>query len=635
MKQSDRKLGMGRPITRRDIVHGMGALGATMVLPGALTACSRVGDEVAAGYPPALTGMRGNHEGAFEVAHALGREGRTDWGPVEAVDDLYDLIIVGAGLSGLSAAHYFRREHPDARILILDNHDDFGGHAKRNEFEIDGETLITHGGSENMVEPEWFSDNLKSLLSDIGVHHERFETAFDQDFFRRHDLKSGLFFSRERWGEDQIVPSGFDIWGSLPTVNSDLSLEDLVAQMPISDAAKAQFLRLFTTEEDRIAHIPADEKYDFLSGISYRDFLSEHLGVTEPDVFAVLQNMTGDMGLGIESVTAYVAITYVGMPGVRAAGLPDPDDEPYIYHFPDGNASIARLLVRKMIPGIAPGHTMEDVVTAEFDYSKLDRASSNVKVRLNSTVTLVAHTGDTPSADSVDITYVQDGQAYGVRGRNCILACNNSIIPYICPELPQSQQAALANQVKQPLLYTNVLCRNWQAWKNLGVAHLYSSDTYHASAFLDFPVSLGDYQFSTGPDEPVVVNMQACPHSNYQGLTPHEHFRQARHELMTTSFEDIERSVRAQLGAMLGAGGFDPATDILAITVNRWSHGYAYEAPMHGLFGTHRYDESRTHIAARQRRGRITIANADAGGSAMMDVAIDQAYRAVTELLGR
>jgi len=503
MKSLDRKLGMNRSISRRDFIHGVGALSAALMFP-----VSTLAEQILAtdsnsaplmnnSYPPAFTGLRGNHVGSFEVAHQLGLMGRRNWGPVIEPDtEVYDLVVVGGGISGLSAAHFYRKENPNARILILDNHDDFGGHSKRNEFQVGGRTLLGYGGAQTLSGPSEYSDIVKGLLRDLGVDINRFENAYDQDFYKKHGLRTGIHFNKAKWGVDRIVPYGLGFYENdyLPLAESPLTAEEAVAKFPISDAAKAEFLHLLTIDEDQILEIKRDAKWDYLYNISYRDFLSKHIGIVEPEVYAVLQDMAIDIGVGIEACPASTVLDYIGMPGWDAAGLPDDDEdvEPYIHHFPDGNASIARLLVRKMIPKVAPGNSMEDIVTARFDYAKLDQDSSLVRLRLNSTVIKVKHDGGKESARRVQVSYVRDGQAFRVQARGCVLACNNSIIPYMCPELPASQREALANQVKSPILYTNVALRNWNAWKKMGIGAVVSPGSYHIVASLDFPVSLGD-----------------------------------------------------------------------------------------------------------------------------------------------
>ena len=645
MSRKDRDLGMDRPISRRDVLNGLGALAASTMIPGraladTVLALERAGDIApvsAAAYPPALTGYRGSHVGSFEVAHQLALGGRTDWGSVTEPDaDVYDLVVVGGGISGLAAAHFHRKENPKARILILDNHDDFGGHAKRNEFEAGGRTLIGYGGSQTMEEPSWYNQAAKTLLQDIGVDLKRFDTAYDHDFYTRNGLSAGIHFDKEGWGVDKLVP--FDLGNFEGTINlapSQLSPKQGVAQMPISKAAQRELLRLILNETDHMSHIPDSGKENYLRSITYRDFLVKYGDIREPEVFAFLQNLTTDSGLGIDAAQAWTAIDYLGLPGAKAAGLRRDENweeyEPYIHHFPDGNASIARLMVRQMIPGVAPGNSMDDIVKARFDYSKLDRSSSRVRLRLLSTVIRVKHDGDPKSAKRVHVTYVRGGRAYRVQARGCVLACYNMMIPKLCPELPKSQREALALQVKSPILYTNVALRNFKAWKKLGIGAVIAPGGYHVNAMLDFPVSIGGYSFAKGPEDPIVVHMERFPHRNNEGLTPREQFRAGRHELLATSFETIERNIREQLGSMLSAGGFDPARDIEGITVNRWAHGYTRGGSI--IFDGYDYKTPNApHYRARKPFGRIAIANSDSGGMAMLEVAVEQAHRAITEL---
>jgi len=636
VKNEDRNLGMDRNITRRDVIHGVGAVATTALVPGTALADAVLVAEQAGAYPPALTGLRGSHIGSFEVAHRVAREGWRNWGAAQEPDNgVYDLVVVGAGISGLSAAHFYLQENPRARVLILDNHDDFGGHAKRNEFDVGGRKIIGYGGSQTLEAPSSYPAIARKLLRDIGVDVECFDAAYDQEFFKRHDLSGGVFFDRKGWGTDRLLR--YDLGGLglyLPLASSGLSATEFVQQTPMSDAARREFLRLLTVEADRMPDMPVDAKARYLYSISYRDFLTKHIGITEPEVFAALQHLTADAGVGINAAAASTAILYSGLPGYGATGLDENHyDEPYIHHFPDGNASIARLLVRKMIPGVAPGSTMHDVVVAAFDYSKLDIAESQVRLRLNSTVVNVEHDGAAESARTVQATYVQGGQAYRITARQCILACYNTMIPSICPELPEPQRKALSHQVKTPILYTNVALRNWRAWERLGVGAFVAPGGYHVNAMLDFPVSLGDYKYSGNPDEPITVHMERFAHGTGEGLSKQERLRLGRHEMLATPFETIERHIREQLGGALAGGGFDPARDIAAITVNRWAHGYSY---MYDFINEPYYpdwnDERYPHVQARRPFGRIAIANSDSGASAMLESAVEQAHRAVAEL---
>ena len=640
MKPGDRELGLDRRISRRDLLHGFGALAASTFISGRGVAEETLplaeAGETSPAYPPARTGWRGNHVGSFEASHELAHRGRRDWGTVrEPEADVYDLVVVGGGISGLAAAHFHRKRQPNARILILDNHDDFGGHAKRNEFQVGGRTLIGYGGSQTLSGPSGYRDVVKGLLEDLRIDKKRFDTAFHHGFFKANELRSGIYFNRESWGVDRLIPYGLGIIEDyVPLAASDLTTKQAVSQMPISALAQREFLRLLVSDQDQMPEIPADAKVDYLATVSYRDFLLKHLKIRESEVFKVLQDLRGDAGVGIEAASAWGCLNTGGLPGRKAAGLPAPEPyERYIHHFPDGNASIARLLVRGMIPAVAPGNTMDDVVTARFDYSKLDHESSAVRLRLNSTVIKAQHDGDPKTAKQVLVTYIRGGHAYRVKARSCVLACDHAAIPYLCPELPAPQREALALQVKVPILYSTVALRDWRAWKKLGIGGVVAPGSYHTIAMLDFPVSLGDYSYAKNPDDPILVHMERFPHRNNQGLAPNEQHRLARRDMLLESFESIERNIRGQLAGLLSAGGFDPARDIAGISVNRWAHGYSNWG--NSLFSptyADNDDERYPHMRARKRFGRIAIANSDAAATPMLEAAVEQGYRAVSEL---
>ncbi len=633
MKRTDRLLGMHKTISRRDILHGIGGVATAAFVPGVAFSDEVLAmeDSAARYYPPSLSGMRGSHAGSFEVAHQLAREGKRDWGQLTEPDvDVYDLVVVGAGLSGLAAVHYYRKSNPDARVLIIDNHDDFGGHAKRNEFEVSGRNLVGYGGSQSLESPADFAASTKTLLEDIGVDVDRFHDVYDQRFYKRNGLTGAVFFDKQNWSVDKVVK--YDLGSlrfTLPLADSPVTVEESVANMPMSAPARKEMLRILTSKADVFGDLDEEERYEILGSISYRDYLRDYLGVTEAEVFATLQSLVTDLGADAAAVTAESAIDYIGLPGSDASGLTEDDDEPYIFHFPDGNASIARLLVRKMIPEVAPGSTMDDVVLAAFDYSKLDVVDSATRIRLNSTVVNVEHEGDPKTSRKVSVDYVGGGAQSRVYAKSCIMACYNAIIPSICTELPRD---ALRLNVKTPILYTNVALNNWRAWHKMGVGAISAPSSYHVNAMLDFPVNMGGYEFASSPDDPIVVHMERFPHKANAGLTKREQSRLGRHELLSTSFDTIERSIREQLDAMLADGGFDAARDIAGITVNRWSHGYAGRDWLEDDWYRDPNDKRYWFVQGRQAFGRIRIANSDAGASATVDSAMKEAYRAVGEL---
>jgi spermidine dehydrogenase len=610
-------------ISRRDFLNGVALTIAAGLTPAAQIAAQPLR------YPPALTGLRGQHPGSFETAHEL-RAGKTLSFDALPIEERYDLVVVGGGISGLAAAYFYRRSAgPDARILVLDNHDDFGGHAKRNEFRLDGRLVIGYGGSESIQSPKTlYSDAAKGLLRDLGVEVTRFETAFERRLYPSRGLSRGVFFAREAFGRDVLAVGDALTGADDPARRAPNAkpLADFVAGFPISATSKAQLLALQDASRDPLAGTPVDEKLRILARTSYRDYLVKICGCSE-EVANCFQGRTlGFFGLGCDAVPA-ADVRDFGYPGFRGLGLPANDSpewqEPYIYHFPDGNASLARLLVRALVPAAAPGNSMDDIVLAPFDYGKLDGDGHNVRIRLDSTCVDVRNAGD-----KVLLGYVRAGVPHRVEARHAVLACFNAVIPYIMPELSKPQREALAQNVKTPLVYTNVLVRNWHPWVALRVSDISAPMSFHSHVKLDFPVSLGGYRHARDPGEPICLHLVHVPGAPNQGLDARAQFRIGRDKLLQMTFADFEAKIRDELDRMLGAGGFASARDIAAITVNRWPHGYAYTA--NSLFDGDDYQDIVKR--ARQKAGRVTIANSDAGWDAYAHVAIDQAERAVREL---
>jgi spermidine dehydrogenase len=631
---------MDQSISRRDFLNGM-AIAVTAALPvgtalaDANNATSDPAPEAAQDapsyYPPSLTGMRGSHPGSFEAAHAV-RDGNPEPNPKDT-GEFYDLIVVGGGISGLSAAHFYRaRTSPRARILILDNHDDFGGHAKRNEYQLDGTMHLMNGGTLEIDSPRPYSAVAVGLLHTLGIDVPKLVHSTQQlKFYEQRGMRAAVFFDQETFGADKLIVG-----------DGETPYWQLLDSAPLSVHAREQIAQIQQQKTDYLPGLGSAEKKDRLSRMSYEAFLRDLVGA-DPSVLKYYHTRTmGEWGVGTDAVSA-LDCWGLGLPGFQGmqigkgsirrmgytpAGYEDTGGS-FKLHFPDGNATVARLLVRDLLPRALPGKGVENAVTARADYSQLDRDRAPIRLRLNSTATRVKHVGEPATAAQVEVTYLRDGKAFTARARGVVLACYNMMIPYLCPELPASQQEALHSLVKTPLVYTTVALRNWLAFDRLKVHSVNAPGGYHTNFRLNPHVNIGTYRSVASPQDPILLHMVRTPCK--AGLPEHDQNRAGRSELLTTTFETFERNIRSQLNRTLSSGGFDAARDITGITVNRWPHGYAPE--YNPLFDPDVPEAERPHVKGRAQFGRISIANSDAGGGAYTDSAINQAHRAVDELL--
>jgi spermidine dehydrogenase len=642
-------------VTRRKILGAIA--GTALASPGIANAVSMLTSATASGaaqresleaqdqpdyYPPTRQGMRGSHPGSFEGAHAL-RDGTLKIGDARHVDSAYDLVVVGGGISGLAAAYFYRATRPAARILILENHDDFGGHAKRNQIEVNGHTLLMNGGTFLIDSPRPYSPVSSKLLEALDIRPSTLAKRYHEaPALVDAKLGRGVFFARESFGRDVLIKVPVGEKGYRNSGGDPERWAKALRDAPISDASKRDIVRVETGVVDYFPALTAAQTMDRLSRMSYRDYLKDVVKV-EPQVLNYYQASThGEFGVGIDAEPA-LDCWGIGEPGFlglkldhrvtarmgnTAAGYSSTGGSAS-FHFPDGNATVARALVRKLVPGAAPSGPIEELVTARFDYGQLDQPGKPVRIRLNATVLNVKrHSAD----ELVDISYQQSGEFKSVSGRHCILAGYNMMIPFLLPELPEAQKAALRQLVKIPLVYTTVALRNWRAFKALGISGASCPGGFFSSFQLLPGPDIGGFSGPRSPDDPIVLHMLRAP-CLPGAPTERDQHRAGRAELLETSLEEFETQIRDQLERAFSAGRFDADKDIEAIIVNRWPHGYAYEYnPLYDPWDVP--ESSRPHVIGRQRFGPIAIANSDSGAAAYTDSAIDQAHRAVTELIG-
>ena len=528
-------------ITRRDFINGTLMVAGSSMLPFDAQGQAAMAALNPSYYPPARTGLRGSHPGSNDAAHDRAWDERSDWGPTTKLSETYDLIVVGGGLSGLAAAYFYQREHgKDKKVLILDNHDDFGGHAKRNEHTVNGHLLLGEGGSESIESPYDFGVAVGGLMDDLGVDVDRFTSTYDVDFYKRHKLAAVSYFNKKVFGQDKVVKHPFcDYPGFVEgLMRPTLSYEEAVQQTPLSKKGKEQLLRVLTGGQ-HVLDLPKDELREYVASHSYFDYLQNTLGVDDPMVLRMARHTALDYqgsgtdvlsirgalasgSLGSDPYDAWNDAMYEGdyQKYVNKDGGTYAVDPPFIHHFPDGNATLARSMVKKMIPDVGPGETAEEIVLSEFDYAELDKRTNNVRIRLNSTVVNVEHGGDPKNSDEVFVNYINDNKSYQVRGKGVVMACYNMIIPHIVPNLPAEQDAALRRLTKVPLQYTTVGLTNWRAMQEMGIGMAMCPGNIHQAVGMDYPVSMGGYEFTKSPNDPCVLHMRSCPVGDTVGAPP-------------------------------------------------------------------------------------------------------------------
>ena len=607
-------------IARRDFINGtLVAAGASM-FPFKSSSQAVIAALEPSYYPPALTGLRGSHPGSNEHAHNRAWTRQTDWGSTTDLKEEYALVVVGGGISGLSAAYFYQQQHGrDKKVLILDNHDDFGGHAKRNEHTINGFTRISYGGSQSLVQPNHAHEIVRKLLEDIGVNLDRFKTAYDTDFFKRHNLGAVTYFNKKVFGEDKVVQHPYCNYPNYVEglQGAKLSSEEAAQQAPLSDSGKEQLLRVLNGGLHKLK-VPKEELLNYTRTHLYFDYLKDTLGVNDPGVLRMARHSGLDWGSTGTELMSIAAARSCGALGFAPVAVYD-EDNPYIHHFPDGNAGVARALVKWLIPGVARGNSAEELVLAKFNYARLDKSSNTARIRLNSTVVKVEHIDEPRNSSDVSINYINDNKSYQVHAKGVVMACYNMIIPHIVSGLPEEQSAALKLQDKSPLQYTTVGLRNWRAMKALGIGVAMSPGNMHQTVLMDFPVSMGGYEYTKTSDDPCVIQMISCPYGKF-GEPRREQFREARYRMLGLQFKDYEQEIRSHLSGMFPRELFNFDRDVASISVNRWAHGYSDGGPG---------DSTRI---GRQPFGRITIANCDSAASSDAKTAMMMGHRAVNEL---
>ena len=140
--------------------------------------------------------------------------------------------------------------------------------------------------------------------------------------------------------------------------------------------------------------------------------------------------------------------------------------------------------------------------------------------------------------------YINDNKSYQIKGRGVVMACYNMMIPHIVADLPGEQDAALRLQSKSPIQYTSVGLKHWRAIKEIGMGLAMCPGNMHQAVLMDFPVSLGGYEFVETPDEPCVIQMIHCPYGTF-GAPQVDQVREARGKMLAMQFSRNRRTTWA------------------------------------------------------------------------------------------
>ncbi|MYF09658.1 MAG: NAD(P)-binding protein [Gammaproteobacteria bacterium] len=630
-------------ITRRDFLQGIAltTAGGALLSPWQAAARGVVPFEVPgmSEYPPAKTGMRGSHVGSFEVGHGISWEGKRWPVPERQTDATYDLVVVGGGPSGLSAAWFYREAKPDARILIIDNHDDFGGHCKRNEMIVDGQLLLANGGSQTLPTPSHLPPHTQRLWDQIGIEAARFDEYFDRRFFETHH-KPGMFFSKANYGKAKLTGSPTSSLHYYMGYKTPVD-RVLINSFPLSTESKAGLIDLYTSERTEVFDgMDAEAAMQALMTMSYADYLRGEWGLT-PEAVSIFH---GSDALDVEALPMFMAY-YSGFPVpgldhmLREMGMGPIDmmeyTEGYYHQYPDGLASLARLLVVDLIPGVVRESLaepkQESILYARLDYSRLDRPDNPVRIRLNSTGVDVRHSAD---RRFVDVVHVTGGTPHRVRAKHCVLACWHQIIPHIHRELDDKQRVALSLMEKTPMMFANLALRNWRPMAKAGYGVIDVPGEVFSNFTLQLPMAIGEHPAPTDPDKPIWIQGTFMRSQYAKGLPIREQFRLGRYQIYNTSFDEYEHHLLRQMTDIWGPYGFDAERDVAAITINRWPHGWIYQ--YNSLYDDPTWEPEGPvgpHVDARKQVHRISIANSDAAAAMHTAGAMDQAHRAVREQL--
>ena len=624
----DKELGLDRAITRRDFGYG-----SSLLLSSVVVGCGKSTDKQAHSnsdysfdvsadwYGPGGIGdyakSHGNTPEIIKTAHEI-RSGRFNTETAYAVDsgEEYDLVVVGGGFSGLSAAYHFNRLNPAGRVLILDNHPLFGGEAKRNDFDVNGVHISGPQGSNDFGIPsatggpdDYFSAlNLPrefnyvepgGSAAGMRIPIDNYEYMTWQE--KNYDV--GHFFN------GAVNPWIKDVWGTG------------LSSTPWSTEVKDAFARVRSIEIEDQKGRDMDR---WLDSITLKSYYEEELGLP-PQVTSFYDPiMASIIGLGCDALSAYWG-KYFDMPGFKK---PDLYNENLLQSFPGGNTGIARHFVKKLNPDAIDGTSFEEVLFGRIAFDQLDREDKPVRMRLNSTAVSIEHTSQVNGNERVQITYAKNGELNQLKGKAVVMASGGWVNRHILKDLPSEYHGAYGKFGHSPVLVANVALTNWRFLERLGVSAAIWPEGFGFTCNIRRPMIVDGKSQPLHPDKPIVLTFYTPIFK--PGLERKEQGAVGRAELLSTSFSDYERQIREQMTTMFSAGGFNPAEDIAGIILNRWGHAYV-NPDLGFMFG--KDGNMAPPDVIRKPYGRIAIGHSELRGHQYWSGAAGEGRRAVEALL--
>lgn len=604
-------------IKRRDFINGMLIAAGTAAVGGsipmrAFAAGTTFPCDGPIGSDPNVT-RGGNLRSVFNIAHWL-RDGRLAFktnsvqissSPCDsfqgsqsilADNGNYDVIIVGAGMSGCSAAFYITQQRPGTKILILDGQATPGGNANRDDAAPIPDVAST--ATAYAVQP--YAPFLDNIYNTTGIIWQNYVIPLPGYSYFFDSATPFVNPGTKSWNIDTYgkgldsVPYSTQIVNDLKSARADLMNWYHKVGAPTDPADNS------------------DPKYDYLSPMTFDNYLTQVKGF-HPAVSDFYTRYAVDALDGTTAqASAYTSISFLG-----AEYFPE-------FAYPGGNSGMLRHILKWLIPSAINGSTDAELLANPFNLAAMDNANNNVRVRQGAMVLR----GDTANTNG-SVVYFQNGKFYRATAKAVIFAGQSHTARTACAQLLSASQADALDQVTlSPVVTANVTIRSAAPVVDLGYDGYYWGSKYWA----DFVVADWVGASRSNPNRQTVLTF-------YGGNTasvdeqPNE-----RIKLLTTPFSSYEDSLRADMNRVLAGRGFDFDRDVLAVYLYRWGHsmvfpkpGWPFSAPLNKNGQAVRVPSARFY--ARQQIGRISFGAQDVESSPANESAIGAGVRTSGEVL--